>query len=323
MKNNTGFFLKLSLFLVPVAVTATFVEFKLRSAPSSYSFKRQLIEQEGGQARVLVMGTSHAYYDFNPEGFSKPGLNLANTSQSLILDEQILEKFRQKFARLEAVVLDLTYFSFEYRLYGNSDDYREFLYRRIFQISGDGGWPSRFDLRDLSALFTFGQDLSKNILFFGFGQNVEKEVTRAGWFDSSHSNYPASPISDAAGKGRADFHTSILNPELTPYNIAAVRAIAALCQRENLHLILAQAPTFETYARHLDPAAEARFQSNVQRLESAYGLKFYDYLRDPRFHQEDFYDNDHLNSSGALKFSKIFDQEVLCKNMDCQGTAVN
>ena len=93
MRNNKLFFIKTVVFLLPLLIAAGFVELRLRTAPSSYAFKRRLIDQVGSKARVLVFGTSHAYYDFNPEFFSMPGFNLANTSQSLVLDQQIFARF--------------------------------------------------------------------------------------------------------------------------------------------------------------------------------------------------------------------------------------
>ncbi len=315
MRNNKLFFIKAAAFLLPLLIAAGFVELRLRAAPSSYAFKRRLIDQVGSKARVLVFGTSHAYYDFNPEVFSMPGFNLANTSQSLVLDQQIFVRFLPNFTDLKIVVLNLSYFSFEYRLYGNNDDYREFLYRRHFNIPGDGGPASQFNIRDFSLLAAFSIDMIRDILFHGFGQNLAREVNRTGWFDSSHSSYATAPISEAAGKGRADYHTSTLKPELTEENIAAIGAIIALAKSRNIQVVLAQAPAFETYTRHLDPAAEVRFHNNIHRLQTMFGLAFYDYLRDPRFQMEDFYNNDHLNSSGASKFSKIFDQEVLWRTI--------
>ena len=40
------------------------------------------------------------------------------------------------------------------------------------------------------------------------------------------------------------------------------------------------------------------------------GVDFWDFGKDPRFTNEDFYDGNHLNTHGNLKFTKIIDEHL-------------
>ena len=46
-------------------------------------------------------------------------------------------------------------------------------------------------------------------------------------------------------------------------------------------------------------------------LQARFGVPYLDYSRDPRLTVEDFADLDHLSVSGALKFSRILNEEVI------------
>lgn len=307
---NKTFFLKLIYFLVPIVVVITVLEIRLRGQSNSYSYKSELLEQKT-DLQILVLGNSEAYYDFNPAKFSVPGFNLANTSQSLEIDHQLVERFIKRLPKLKVIVLSLSYFSFEYRLYGNEDDYREFYYPYFYGIAGDGGIASWLDVRRFFWLAGLGPDLTKKILFENYNRNLENEVSTDGWFNTEKSNYPHNPISDAAGKARADYHTSTIKPSLTRVNIAAIETLVALAKDHGVRMALVRPPAFATYTTYLNKSAEKRFDDNVKGLEERLGLRFVDYLRDTRFGRDDYYDNDHLNSRGAEKLSGIVDREVL------------
>lgn len=305
------FIFKLLIFSLPLSAGFLWLECRMRTAPNSYQFKQALIEKYGAGAEVLIFGTSHAYYDFNPAKFTVPGLNLANTSQSLVLDQQIYTQNVALFAKVRVLVLNLSYFSFEYRLYGNSDDYREFSYIHAFGIEGDGGWRSKLDPRRFSSVLAFGPEMIRKILFNGFGSGLAREISQQGWMNSSIGKYPHLPVSKEAGRDRAQYHSATLDPSLAESNLEAIAKIVEVAEANGAKVVLSQAPASIYYTQALDPEAERRFHIYIDKLQRTLGLEFHDYLRDKRFAITDFYDNDHLNAEAAGRFSTIFDREVL------------
>ncbi|MEQ1875126.1 MAG: hypothetical protein ABL958_00675 [Bdellovibrionia bacterium] len=307
-----GKFLKRFLiFSLPVLVCGATLEFKLSGIENSYRYKVQLLKQAAPEIETLVFGTSHAYYDFNPKEFKSPGFNLANTSQSTVVDAQLFEKHLEALPKLKTVVLNISYFSFEYRLYGELDDYREYFSIREFGIPGDGGWFSHLDLRRVSWLAAYGPTVTRRLARTGFTENLASEVNERGWFDSSKSQQYRMPVTAEAGRARANYHTSTLKAGYAERNLEAISRTVKRARERGVQVLLTQAPASKTYYEHLDPRALKRFDSYIETLRTGLGLPYHDFLRDSRFVLEDFHDNDHLNATGASKFSRIFDEEIL------------
>ena len=42
-------------------------------------------------------------------------------------------------------------------------------------------------------------------------------------------------------------------------------------------------------------------------------VAYYDFMADDRFSVDDFYDQDHLNESGADKFTKLLSDTIFCR----------
>ncbi|MGE4130883.1 MAG: hypothetical protein AB7F86_04560 [Bdellovibrionales bacterium] len=298
-------------FFLPIFVGVGFLEFKLSKIENGYSRKRQLIEDLAGQVEVLVLGNSQAYYDFLPEDFGRSGLNLALPSQSLQIDQQLVDQFAERLKSLRLVVMSLSYFSFEYRLYGEVDDARLFFYPRHLSIAGDGGWLSHLDLRNWSLIATYGVNTTREIVRSGFSYKQADAVGPRGGFLSSQSMSKGKPINDKVGRARAEYHTSTLKKQYAPDCRAAILQVWRWAQARGIQLVLTQTPAHSVYRNHLDPDAVARFRQNVEMIKAQTQVPFFDFLKDERFVEEDYFDPDHLNESGAHKFSQIFADEVV------------
>jgi len=80
-------------------------------------------------------------------------------------------------------------------------------------------------------------------------------------------------------------------------------------------------PTQPAYHRALIPAGYARFRELVQRAQDHFGARYYDFLRDPRFTEQDFVDGSHLNVRGAEKFSRVLAAEVVAPELNLPPAA--
>ena len=91
-------------------------------------------------------------------------------------------------------------------------------------------------------------------------------------------------------------------------NCFYVDRIAAYCRSRDIRLVLITTPTWHTYYEHLDRKQLNRMYEVVHTIPDA---EYYDYLKDGRFVEDDFYDADHLSDVGAKKFTLILRDEVL------------
>ena len=67
--------------------------FDWTGAPNSYRLKDRMLRQRAEEIQILALGSSHAAQGIRPDAFSIPLFNLANVSQSLILDEELFKRY--------------------------------------------------------------------------------------------------------------------------------------------------------------------------------------------------------------------------------------
>jgi hypothetical protein len=88
------FFLKILALGIPFALFLGAYEFRASQVhPNSFSVKKALLERQAQDVEVLVLGSSHAYFDVLPELLGRPAFNLADVSQSLFYDRALLKKY--------------------------------------------------------------------------------------------------------------------------------------------------------------------------------------------------------------------------------------
>lgn len=70
-------------------------------------------------------------------------------------------------------------------------------------------------------------------------------------------------------------------------------------------LVLVTTPTWHAYYDRLDNKQLEKMYNLIHEIQTADDLPYYDYLKDPRFTADDFYNSDHLSDKGAKKFTDI------------------
>lgn len=96
-------------------------------------------------------------------------------------------------------------------------------------------------------------------------------------------------------------------------NISYFKKIVSYCRTHSLSLVLLTTPTWHTYYENLNKKQLDKMYSTIAQMQKEYDLPYYDYMRDSRFTNKDFYDGDHLNEFGATKFSRMIKQEIFDK----------
>ena len=284
-------------------------EISLARIPNSFNKKARLIESAAPDCEVLVLGSSHAYYGINPSFFTQKGFSMANSSQSLYYDTEITAHYLPRLPKLKCAVFPVSYFSLEgHRLALGIESYRCPFYYRFYHLPAEI-WIDNIDIRNFSMIALYGLTDSIRFLKRRFRVDLQPQ-TNNGWAeeppDKNHKN-----ISDEKGKTRAEFHTAGMTQTNIDYNRALLVKAIRLCKIAGVVPVLITTPVYHTYRDHMDRNRYERMQKVVYSLCSETGARYFNYLDDHRFDVDDFYDNDHLSTHGAEKFSKILDQEIL------------
>lgn len=303
------FLKRLLIFTLPVAVVIGFLEARLYQVPTMYSKKREGLEREAPMLRGLILGTSHAVHNYEPEAIPLRTFNLSHVSQSLQIDSRLLALALPRLPKLCFVVINLSYFSFEYRLDGNDDDTRNRFYLKHYGFFGDS---SRWRLVNPRYWFHFsvlGPDAAREIIRMGFRRELGEGITSLGGLRSEKLTRTPYPISEAVGTSRAAYHTASARAELAGEATSALREMLEALKRRGVSVLLVRGPAHRYYWQALDPALEASFQERAR----AAGAPFADYLKDERFVDTHFFDVDHLSSAGAAVFTRLVWDEQLAR----------
>jgi hypothetical protein len=305
------FFTRLLIILLPFLVIFLVIEYKASRLPNSYAQKKQFLTQQEQEVNVLVLGSSHAFDDIDPDFFSCKGYNLSNQSQSFFYDTRLCLKYLDRMPHLKCVIITVSYFSLFYELKDIPEGWRDYFYYRYFGI--------RFPALDLSdpkifsytALYT--RDFVSAMMFSKLNNKDEfGDIQSNGW-----KKVPAPAdslmISDSTGHEHALFHHSLIRMKNLSPNVRYLRELLTELHKRNIRVCFATTPAYKTYSRYLDPFILRANQTVIGGLCREFNAVYLNYSDDPRFFKDDFSDNDHLNITGAEKFSRILDQDFISK----------
>jgi lysophospholipase L1-like esterase len=80
--------------------------------------------------------------------------------------------------------------------------------------------------------------------------------------------------------------------------------------QKHLKVIILTPPLYKTYRSHIPKRVTKEIHGFTSDIMKKYNLKYFDYSDDKRFNIYDYEDDNHLNSSGAKKLSKIINKEI-------------
>lgn len=284
------------VFALVVLLSLAAGEVIVRNIPNPYKIKARGLERNGDRVATLVLGSSHTYYGIVPEALGDSVFNLANISQNYEYDYLLLEKYAPLMPNLRRVIINVGYSSFSDSDFPHGEWWQETNYQLYMGVNKHG------------PLSHTGFEISNFPIYAG---KLRKFMTRkspaicdtAGFgldytFDSRYDGW------ERTGEIAARRHTST-DTSWVGYNLGYLRRLINLCRAIGAEPVLVTPPCYVTYNEHLDKAQFDRYVDLTDTVVAAYGLRWLDFLTDSRFTADDFWDADHLNDRGALKFTRV------------------
>jgi len=298
------FILRCLIFMILPAITLCGLEWAVRTrVPNQYAIKHRHMMTHGADVRTMILGTSHTYLGIRASMLGPGAINLGNNSQSLHYDYILLRQYAPLCPNLKRVILPVSYFTFhdaDLEL-SPSDYYMVWDYKIYMDVDIHPDW-SKYNFELARPVF-FAKKF--NQLFKGPEPTCDESGTCV---TTTLESRPGSW--SAGGKKRADKHTAGTNMFVSQ-NTQWLTAIAEYCRTHNIELILITTPTWHTYYQNLDAGQLATMRHIRDSIADRYSLRVFDYLTDPRFNADDFYDTDHLNyNHGAVKLTSILKKDL-------------
>ncbi|HYF02911.1 MAG TPA: D-alanyl-lipoteichoic acid biosynthesis protein DltD [Patescibacteria group bacterium] len=305
------FLFKTILFLLPLVIVFGYVEWQLRGMKTTYTIKKRDFEKQLDSVEILVLGSSHALYGIDPAQFSWRGYNLSNSSQTLYYDARLTEKYLSRLPLVKSVIIPVSYFSLWYRLEDTKDAWRMYFYKKFWDIGN-----SEIRVTD-SENFSYTMLYSPKIAFHywqrGFQDtNVTGTLNYNGWIPAKP--HEVNQLTDSLARIRVESHDFVHFENRLNDNMRDLERLVIVLKKRNIDPVLITTPVSELYARYADQEVVTKNENLLKNLAKRFNLQYFNYFSDTRFSLSDFNDNDHLNPQGAIKFSKILDEEALSKH---------
>lgn len=305
---------KIFIFCLPLVSIFFYVEYKLRQVPNSYTIKKRYLEKNSKKIETVVLGSSQALYSVNPLYFSSKTINLANASQSLYFDVALLEKYADKLPSLKKVIIPVSYFSLFYDMNDGKEKMRAYAYYHYYNLKNHDF--NYCDIKNYSLVSLLG---IKRVLVSaksGFKQLNDENIlkmTTEGFlpYDSTNLN---KRINDSLGKEWLAYHQSFMKKSSFNFNINCLNRLLQNLTKKNIQVYFISTPTYKTYYQNFDTLIVRTNDSVINSLCRSYNCKYFNWSTDTSFTKQDFYDNDHLNKYGAVKFSKLLDSTITQSN---------
>ncbi len=290
--------LAFSSFLLALGVG---MECMLRRVPNVYAFKRGMIERHGDGIRTLILGSSVAANGITPSVFPDSTYNLAISGQWLPCTLEMFRHYRAYMPNVRDVVLGATY----PELWKEDDVWSEVEHDIYMDVTVSPHLIPRSELFSLRAYAL--RKWSKYYILHG------KTMT----CDSLGVDHGSrSPDLKEKAPARVAEHNGWISSDtggvLYRKNVARLRDLARLCGEQGATLWIVVLPVHEIYRQGLDARHLSKLRATLSGLASGCGnVRYLDYLTDPRFTDEDFYDGSHLSAEvGGLKFSRILREDM-------------
>ena len=295
--------LKIFLFLLPILIIGIAMEFLLREIPNQYTLKNNYITENSSKIETLVLGSSHSYYGVNPEYFTKPCFNLANISQSLNFDFELLKKHKKELGNLKTVIIPISYFSLFEKLDEGDESWRVKNYTIYFDLDVSDKLVENSEVLSIRL-----DDNISRISSYYLTNNFKLDCSELGWGNSY--NAEKSLDLNATGKSSAKRHT-IDDLNLLEENLATLKSIIDLCDEYNLNVLLFTPPAYNSYYKNLNnEQLNITLNKSKELANSSYNCTYINLIEDSSFIKNDFFDGDHLNNIGAKKLSILLNKLI-------------
>jgi len=293
------------LLLINIAI-----EFLLFLRPNEYSYKRAYVEEHINDIRCLLLGNSHIANALKPNLLGNDVFNMAIANRNIVYDIELAKRYVPQMTQLKILIMSLDYSRFyfgreknnpnEMEKPGTYKGTKECMYYKYMGIRVDSFWYwSEMLNSKLDYMSRFLKNDKDAVECDSLGYMENNLLNRKyNWKDRSLPKIIDTTI-DA-------------NREKQKLLFSRYCTLAELAMNQGAKLVLIFTPLYKTYNNSTNPVVIREMESFVANLKQKNpNVEYYDYSRDKRFVDEDFWDSSHLNDIGANKFSKIVKEEVL------------
>lgn len=297
------FILKVFLLaILPAILFLSAYEVLYRNIPNSYKLKHDYLAKSADSVKILILGSSHIFYGVNPEYLPKGSFSAANVSQSLYYDGLIYDRYFKGKVNPEYIIIGMSYNSLWHDLAKSIEDWRIRKYNIYYGFGG-----IRDYLSDDNYEFTLGD---RTVWDYYRSNKDFLKCTDLG-FGTSYIDNSSYDLNET-GLSAAKRHACNMKERAGDFaiNIAALDDILSDAAGRS-KIVFLTAPGYSSYRNAIPKEQILRTEDVVEEYIKKYpDVVYLNLFEDGRFVEKDFFDGDHLCTSGAKKLSIILNDTL-------------
>lgn len=295
--------------MLPFVVFTLAAEICIVCTPNAFNQKAAYLKNNK-DIEFLLLGSSHTADAVNPADLPVKSANLASAGQDYQLDSALFFKYIPQLTHLKYVLLEVDYHSLEYK--NAKDDYRLPWYYYYHGINlADFNFIDKIFLYKSSPSF-FNKFVLNQFNPFGYKYQCNPYGFITNDFPGAFEDlkYNEALIAGTAGNRLQGRHTEISVSNCN-FNKHKLSSIIDYCTKNGIGIILLKVPVFSTYRNSYITEKLKRRDAFIDSLILQKPVTLMDYEQDKRFTVKDFRNDDHLNSDGANKLTKMINRDFL------------
>ncbi len=314
------YFLKENLLfaILPLVIILSF-DVTLRMQNSLYKEKYEGAKKAKDSIEVLVLGASLTTYGVDPDEFDLYTYNVANLAQSLYFDKRITLSLLPDLTNLKYVFISISYHSFAFSsqfnrdywsYYGNGIKYDGTNYLLANLSPTIFGYTPKVSYTMLKRKVLNRIKYGSDILDFEVQEGVNLSVPITKGFIAFEGRDTTQFNHDSYAHMSKSYHEIIDESDEKEEIIADLEDFIRILQAKKIKPILIVPPYYVEYVEYLNkPYLESNVRI-IKKLVDKYNVEYWDFLHSEEFDISDFYDMEHLNRKGAVKFSSMLNDSI-------------
>lgn len=294
------------LFLAPVLIVMIVLEILVLEIPTNYTENSAYFSKEKNTISLLILGSSQMESAINPQFIKQKSISLASKSQHHDLDFPILTQLTPSIPNLKTVVFELSFSHLEIP-HNGLDFWKHNIYLKYYGVNAFGRNTYFKD----KLIFLSNTNVYSKLLLEHYIKNKKAPNYNRYGFDTTDFeglfktlNYNSNIIAKAPMRIRNEENLSIFKK-----NAAYFFKMLNFANEQGLQIVVATLPLNKNYLDARNPNILRRRDSVLKVAEHTYSnLRVLREEEDTiNFNVKDFINHNHLNPSGAKKFSELLE----------------
>lgn len=268
------------------------------------SRKKMLIDRQAGQIETLFVGSSETFRGVDPNLWPNKAFNLAFNGFDFDHNNGLIDATIDELPRLQTLFIEVPYFVFRTKVVKRNEYMWDWVRPTIY-----------FHTKKFSRFSIYGAEVLHPSLLrdkiIPYSNLDFSKCDSTGHAD----NFPYAPNAhtwDDFAQMLANSQTPG-NDEYYQENRALLRNMLVMCKERGVEAVLFSPPVSAAHYNALDSVQLAEIFTSIDELQKEFGFRYFCYMADSRFDDDDFVDPVHLSTDrGADKFTRslLYDYRV-------------